>query len=94
MVKQILQIENTTEADFFFKLNAILNKSLENPKKNAQSNDDEKFISRQETATLFGVSLVTIWQWERKGIISGFRIGNKVLYRKSQLLEALRKINQ
>ena len=54
----------------------------------------DKLLSRQETATLLSVSLVTLWDWSRKSIIPAYRIGNKVRYKKSEILQALQQMNK
>ena len=93
MVIEILQIENTNAVDFKIEIRAEFNEALENHKKTTQINDEETLVSRQEAASLFGVSLVTIWDWQRKNIIFGYRIGNKILFKKSELLNSLKKTN-
>ena len=51
-----------------------------------------KYLTRQETADLLHVSLVTLHQWNREGTLKPRRIGNRVLYRLSEIEETLEKI--
>jgi cell division protein FtsI/penicillin-binding protein 2 len=47
----------------------------------------DRYLSGEETAKLLGgVSSVTIWEWRKKGIINGYRVGNKVMYKYSELM--------
>lgn len=93
MTKQILQIENTNTTDF---KNEILNgvsDVLKNFATTLTSNDKDLLLTREETAKMLSVSLVTLWDWTKKDIIPAYRIGNKVRYKKSELLNALQKSN-
>ncbi len=54
----------------------------------------EEFLTRNETAKFLKVSLVTLWQWDNKGILKPHRIGTKVRYKKSDVLNCLNKENE
>ena len=93
MTKQILQIENTNTIDF---KNEILNgvsDVLKGFANNLQNNDNGVLLTREETAKLLSVSLVTLWGWTKKDIVPAYRIGNKVRYKKSEVLNALQQMN-
>lgn len=53
----------------------------------ASENND--LITRRETAKILGVTLPTVIDWEKKGIITGYRIGNRIRYKHSEILEAV-----
>lgn len=94
MTKQILQIENTNTSDF---KNEILNgvtDVLKGFANTLQANDSEILLTREETSKLLSVSLVTLWEWTRKDIIPAYRIGNKVRYKKSEVMSALQQMNK
>lgn len=92
MNKQILQIENINAEDF---KNQILTEFTGALKDFASSmhSDKDKLLSRQETADLLGISLVSLWDWTRKDIIPAYRIANKVRYKKTEVIEALKQMN-
>ncbi len=52
-----------------------------------------EFITRVETCQILGVSLPTLNEWTKKGLIVGYRISSRVRYKKSEILEALTKIS-
>jgi len=54
-----------------------------------QQKEDE-LITRKETAQFLGVSLVTLNQYTKDGIIPGYRIGSRVRYKKHEVLESLK----
>ncbi|RLD86129.1 MAG: DNA-binding protein [Bacteroidetes bacterium] len=93
MVKHITQIEGISSTEF---LNEILElkEALQLLTKNNQENPSSDFITRQETAEILNVSLSTLLNWRKAGIITAYRIGNKVRYKKNEILDSLTKINQ
>jgi excisionase family DNA binding protein len=56
-----------------------------------QAKDD--LIRLSEAARLLKVSKVTIHSWKRKGLIPFYRISNKIYFKKSEILAALKKVN-
>jgi hypothetical protein len=47
----------------------------------------DRYLSGDEAQKLLGnVSGVTLWEWRKKKIITGYRIGNKVMYKYSELM--------
>lgn len=93
MIKEILQIENTNVLDFKKEILSDLKGALKDFANSTQSNDIDKLLTREETANILSVSLVTLWDWTRKDIIPAYRIGNKVRYKKLEVLESLKKTN-
>lgn len=62
--------------------------------KNIQPTPPElRFISRSEVCKLFGVSLPTIDNWTRTGKLKGYRIGNRIRYKASEVEKSLTQIN-
>ena len=62
-----------------------------------QSNDpknEKEFLTRKETASLFNVSLVTIHEWQKNGILKVYKMGNKSFFKYSELLETLYNSNR
>lgn len=53
---------------------------------------DEELISRKETAKILGVSLPTLWDWSNKGVIPSYKIGSKVMYKKSEVFSSVAKV--
>lgn len=53
-----------------------------------------QLLTRQEVAKWLGVSLPTLHSWTKLNILQAYRIGNKVRYKKNEVLEALQTMNQ
>ncbi|SEA39357.1 helix-turn-helix domain-containing protein [Bizionia paragorgiae] len=92
MTKQILQIENTNNEDFKNEILLGLEHLLSQYEKNTQNS--EKLLTREETAKLLSISLVTLWKYTKNDIIPAFRIGTKVRYKQSDVYNALQKMNE
>ena len=93
MVKHITQIEGISSTEFLNEISE-LKEALQLLTKNNQANPSSDFITRQETAEILNVSLSTLLNWRKAGIITAYRIGNKIRYKKSEILDSLTKINQ
>lgn len=59
--------------------------------KDLPKNDHDKLQTPQEAADLLRCSIVTLWRWEKSGKVKSVTIGGKRLYRRGDLLEALKK---
>lgn len=94
MTKQILQLENTNANDFENKIINRVEVLIDGLAKKMQVNEPDALLTRQETANMLSISLVTLWDWSKKNIIPAYRIGNKVRYKKSEILLALQQMNK
>ena len=68
-----------------------MNKEKTNP--NSQSLNNEVFLTRSETAGFLKITLPTLHQYTKQGIVVGQRFGNRVLYRKQDLIDGGKIIN-
>lgn len=92
MTKTILQLENTNSVDF---KNEIIQGVITALKSYInQSSEEDQLLTREETAKLLSISLVSLWDWTRKDLIPAYRIGNKVRYKKSEVLKSLIQKNK
>ena len=53
---------------------------------------DENYLTRKETAARLRVSLVTLTEWVNKSRLKAYKIGGRVLFRESEVEEALAQI--
>lgn len=49
----------------------------------------KEWLSSRETETLLKISSVTRWSWSRSGLLKSYKIGNRIRYRKDEVLKAL-----
>lgn len=79
-------VDITTLAE---KLDTLTNALNGQNRTETTSPSDEKLITRTEAAQMLGVTLPTIYDWTKKGIISAYRIGNRVRYKHAEIMEAV-----
>ena len=69
-------------------LNAQSSKDEQTPNR-----DSEVFLTRKETADFFKISLYTVHEWKKKGIIKPYKAGNRTYFKQSELVEVLNNSN-
>lgn len=87
--KQLKAFENiqfNTDGSIAIRLNQEEIPQNHTIKKEIQFEKDR--LSQVEAANLFQVTVQTIINWSKKGIICRYKLGNRVFYLKSELLEA------
>lgn len=94
MENTILQLEKTSATDFENKIVARVETLINGLVTKMQTNNPDTLLTPEETAKMLSISLVTLWSWRKKDIIQGHRIGNKVRYKKSEILLALQQMNK
>ena len=52
----------------------------------------EKLLTRKETAYKIKISLVTLNDWTKRGMIQSYLIGGRVLYKDSEIEGSLHKV--
>lgn len=90
-MKNITQLHSITPDEL---LELIQNGVKENLKEllNSSKPQHEKYLTRQETADLLRVSLPTLTNYVKRGIIPANRISNRVLFRRSDIEQSLKQI--
>ncbi|MBN2868950.1 MAG: helix-turn-helix domain-containing protein [Flavobacteriaceae bacterium] len=61
--------------------------------KNFQPVKPTEYLTRKEAAKILKVSLVTLTDWNKKGILNPYRLGNLIRYKRTELEQALIRIN-
>lgn len=56
--------------------------------------NQKEIMTRHDVADLFSVSLVTIHDWNKKGILKPYKLGNRTYYLYSEILETLYNSNR
>ena len=92
MKTTITQIEGLT-AEQLQEQFVKLHKELADIRNKINGKPDNDLLTRKETADILKISLPTLWAWTNKGIIPAYRIGNKVRYKKADILTALKQMN-
>jgi excisionase family DNA binding protein len=52
--------------------------------------NEDRLLNRNEAAILLQCNLTTLWRYTRAGLIPHYRVGKKMLFRTSEVLEAIK----
>lgn len=55
-----------------------------------ETNDHDTYLTREQAAQYFSISLGTLWSWTKKGVIKSSRVGNRIYYLRADLKKAVR----
>lgn len=88
MEDQII-LQGITIEKFFERLNQLVQPKA--PVQPTSSQDD--FIDRKTASKLLSINLTTLNKHTRSGRLKSYSIGNRVLYKRSEVLAAVKPIN-
>ena len=71
----------------------ILQKELEDIKKNFQAKQPVELMTRHEVADFFKIDISTVYNWTKKGTLISYGIGYRVYYKRSEIESRLIRIN-
>jgi len=94
IIKHIIWIQNKlylTKDE----LKGIISNSIQEviKKSSVKEKKEEELLTRDEASNLLKINLSTLWRWTKDGKLSAYGIGNRVFYKKDELLKSLIKIN-
>ncbi|MBU46622.1 MAG: hypothetical protein CMD28_04250 [Flavobacteriales bacterium] len=58
-----------------------------------EQNNQTEYLTRKEVAKLLGISLPTLSDWSKRGVVPSYRIQSRVRYVKAEVLDCLEKVN-
>jgi excisionase family DNA binding protein len=70
-----------------------VNEAIKNIKIDQQIIPNQDLLTRKEVADKLKISLVTLNDWTKKGMIQSYAIGGRILYKASEINSKLTKIN-
>lgn len=61
---------------------------------NKRTKKQEVYLSRTKTALMLGVTLSTLWRWDKENYLKPVRVGSKVLYRESDIQKVINQTKE
>lgn len=89
----ITQVHNVTPQQLKESILSEVRTELQNITQNFQSKKQPEYLTRKEVAKILKVSLVTLSDWNKKGVLKPYRLGNLIRYKRAELDQALISIN-
>ena len=56
-------------------------------------NESETLLTRKETCELLKINFTTLWKHTKSGKLKSYGIGNRVYYKKAEVLQSITRIN-
>lgn len=93
--KEVIQVENISVEE----LTEIITEKLVDKIETRiamliSKQNDEELLTRTETAKILKVELTTLWSWTKKGKITAYGIGNRVYYKRGEIMKSLIILNR
>lgn len=90
--KNIIQVHNTTPQQLKESILSDVRKELKEIVLNFQPQKLPEYLTRKEVAKILKVSLVTLSDWNKKGVLKPYRLGNLIRYKRAEIDQALKII--
>jgi len=84
-------LSGLTPDDLLLRIEQIIDAKLSRQAQ-VKTIDAAEYITRKEVATLLKVCLPTLHDWTKLGWLQSYKMGNRVLYKKHEVEEALQQV--
>ena len=88
-MNQMLILQGISTDEFLNQIEKIIEKKLNEKIDELKPSKDWQYLNRKEVAELLKISLPTLHNWTKEGILSSYRIGTRVLYRSDEIENSL-----
>ena len=79
-----------TVNDLLLQIGQLIDSKIGNLPLNENKQSD--YLSRKEVAQLLKITLPTLHDWSKLGYLKSYKIGTRVLYKQSEVIETLEKV--
>lgn len=90
--KSIVQIEGVEAAQLFGKIDGLCSEVANLKTQIEGKKQPTDYLNRKQVAKMFGVSLVTVHDWTRKGILKAYKLANRVYFKRAEVENALKEV--
>jgi excisionase family DNA binding protein len=91
MEKQILIIESISAKDFKEEILKDIHELLKIYLTTPKHADENELLTIKETGQMLSIGKVTLWKLTKEGIIPSYKIGARVFYKKSEIINSLQQ---
>ena len=85
-----IQIQGITAETLVGQIKEVVKQLIPTPQPQTST---DRLLTRKEVCQLLQISLVTCHNWTKQGILNPYRIGNKLRFKESEVLNALQSVN-
>lgn len=91
MITKTIQIQEITVDELTNQVADKLLLKIEKYLKELAKKKNDELMTRVEAAKYLKISLTTVHHWTKHGILSSLRMGNRVYYKKQEIIDFLEK---
>jgi len=88
-----IMLHNLAPNDLEELIRKVVIEQLEAFRKNTSTENQDELLTREDTCLLLKISLTSLWNWTKKGKLKAYGMGNRVYYKRGELMESLTRIN-
>ncbi|MNQ42530.1 Helix-turn-helix domain protein [compost metagenome] len=92
-MESAIMLQNLSPMDLEELIRKVVSEQLEEFRKNNSIEKPDELLTREEACLLLKISLTSLWNWTKKGKLKAYGIGNRVFYKRGELIESLIRIN-
>ena len=92
-MENAILLQNLTPKDLEELITRVVKEQLQEFKKNVPIENPEDLLTRTEASSLLKINITTLHNWTKKGSIIAYGIGNRVYYKRGELMARLIRIN-
>lgn len=93
MNENVTQVHNVSKKELINEIISGVKNKLQEIEKNFQPKEPTIWITKKEVAEMLSISTVTVDDWSKKEILSPYRIGNRIRFKRSEVEASLTEIN-
>ena len=92
-MENTIMLHNLSPLDLEQIIKEAIKNQMEEFRRTLSIDTPDVLLTRSEACSFLKINMTTLWNWSKKGKIISYGIGNRVYYKKSELLESLVRIN-
>ncbi len=93
MQENVTQVHHTSKEDLINNIIKGVENKLKEFERNFQPKEPTLWLTKKEVSNILSISIVTVDDWSKKGILNSYRIGNRIRFKRKEVEQALTKIN-
>lgn len=93
-MNQTIQLLNTTPTELVNLISENVKTQLLEFSKSFTSSDPEVLLTRDETCKLLQINSSTLWSYTKQSKLTAYGLGNRIWYKKSEILNALQPLKK
>ena len=57
-----------------------------------EATDQPRLLTRKQVCDLLSITQPTLWEWTRNGTICAYKVGTRVRYKESEVMQTLQRV--